>query len=74
MFGARKLTICRYVERQLDDFLGIDHESPEDYSMDTNPADLFQDVNACVLNPEATEGPYCRLLSRNTIMPECRRC
>lgn len=27
--------------------------------MDTNPADLFEGVNACVLSPEATEGPYC---------------
>lgn len=27
--------------------------------MDTNPADLFEGVNACLLSPEVTEGPYC---------------
>ncbi|MBE3044829.1 hypothetical protein IMZ48_20170 [Candidatus Bathyarchaeota archaeon] len=46
-------------ERQIDDFLGISHESEEEYTMDTNPAELFEGVNACMLSPEATEGPYC---------------
>lgn len=27
--------------------------------MDTNPAELFEGVNACLLTPETTEGPYC---------------
>lgn len=28
--------------------------------MDTDPADLFAGESVCMLNPEATEGPYCK--------------
>ncbi|SPO00601.1 related to extracellular dioxygenase [Cephalotrichum gorgonifer] len=45
-------------KRALEDFIDLDHESTEDYSLDTNPADLFAGGNFCVLSPEVTEGPY----------------
>lgn len=38
----------------------MDHESDEDFSMDTDPADLFAGENVCMLSPEVTEGPYCK--------------
>lgn len=49
------------VERQIEEFLQIDHQSSENYTLDTAPADLFSGSNFCVLTPEVTEGPYCML-------------
>ncbi|CAI4213221.1 unnamed protein product [Parascedosporium putredinis] len=40
-------------KRQIDEFLNIDHHSDEEYTMDTNPADLFANGNYCVLTPRS---------------------
>ncbi|KEZ45089.1 hypothetical protein SAPIO_CDS2519 [Scedosporium apiospermum] len=45
-------------KRQIEEFLQIDHQSSENYTLDTAPADLFSGSNFCVLTPEVTEGPY----------------
>ena len=40
----------------------MSHASDEDYTIDTDPAVLFEGSGSCVLNPEATEGPFCKIL------------
>lgn len=61
------------IERQIDEFLNIDHHSDEEYTMDTNPADLFANGNYCVLTPEVTEGPYCTSHQSGSIRKESQR-
>lgn len=39
----------------------MSHLSEEDYTIDTDPSVLFAGNRSCVLNPEATEGPFCKL-------------
>lgn len=36
-----------------------EHESDEEYTIDTDPAVIFAEDTSCVLSPEVTEGPYC---------------
>lgn len=57
-------------ERQIEEFLQIDHQSSENQTLDTDPADLFAGSNFCVLTPEVTEGPYCMLTRYNSWNPD----
>lgn len=41
--------------------LGTNHKSSINYTPATSEAVLFAGANACVLSPEVTEGPYCKL-------------
>ena len=38
----------------------MSHLSHEDYTADTDPAVIFSGNKSCVLNPQATEGPFCK--------------
>ncbi|SPO07424.1 related to protocatechuate 3,4-dioxygenase beta subunit [Cephalotrichum gorgonifer] len=58
LVAERSPKTLAHKKRALEDFLSVDHESTEGYTMDTNPADLFAGGNYCVLSPEVTEGPY----------------
>jgi hypothetical protein len=64
--------------RDLDTVLATDHESDlTGLSANTDPSLLFTGDLKCILQPEATQGPYCgyfshTLLYRNADFP-CRR-
>lgn len=47
-------------KRSWEDVLAKSHDkSALGYTPDTPPDTLFSGINACILSPEVTEGPYC---------------
>jgi hypothetical protein len=38
------------------------HESNYSYTAATSEALLFEGANTCVLSPDVTEGPYCKVV------------
>lgn len=49
------------------------HESNHSYTAATSEALLFEGMSTCVLSPDVTEGPYCKL-PRNLPLYYYRRC
>ncbi|MBE3044041.1 hypothetical protein IMZ48_16015 [Candidatus Bathyarchaeota archaeon] len=37
----------------------MSHYSGQNYTAETDPAEIFAGGGSCLLNPEATEGPFC---------------
>jgi hypothetical protein len=40
--------------------LSKNHKSSKVYTVETSPSVIFAGNNSCILNPEATEGPFCK--------------
>jgi len=49
--------------------MGTDHASDKEVSKDTKAVSLFEDAGSCVLSPEVTEGPLCKLTLRPVDSP-----
>ena len=50
-------------KRSLDDVLEVDHESDlSGVTNNTAASTLFSSNSTCVLQPEVTEGPYCKCM------------
>jgi hypothetical protein len=41
-----------------------EHESQEEYTIDTDPTVLFSAKASCMLAPDVTEGPYCKFYTK----------
>lgn len=49
-------------KRDLDTVLATSHnQTDQGYTVNTDAATLFSGINSCVLTPEVTQGPYCKL-------------
>jgi hypothetical protein len=49
-------------KRGFEDVLNTDHDKTgQGFSRNTDPETLFAGYNSCLLTPETTEGPYCKL-------------
>lgn len=60
--AVNKLRQKRDLEaRDFPTVLNTSHHSTEKYNSQTPPEVLFAGNNSCILTPEVTEGPYCRL-------------
>lgn len=50
-------------KRDLDSILATSHnQTDQGYTVNTDAATLFSGINSCVLTPEVTQGPYCKLI------------
>lgn len=47
--------------RDADTVLATNHTSPVIYSPDTNEEIIFAGNSSCILSPEVTQGPYCKI-------------
>jgi len=55
--------------RDIGKVLNTSHLSTEGYTPDTPSDILFAGNNSCILSPEVTEGPYCKLMGINRTRP-----
>lgn len=58
--AQRRMLMARGIREKRGISKRGEHESHEDYSIDTDPSVLFSGSASCVLAPDVTEGPYCK--------------
>ena len=58
--AQRRLLMARNIREKRGISKRGEHESQEEYSIDTDPAVLFSGKASCMLAPDVTEGPYCK--------------
>lgn len=57
-------------KRDVDDVLNTNHNKTElGFTPNTPPEELFAGINACILSPEVTQGPYCMFFVSSSLSP-----
>lgn len=70
--NKRLLGVGGIAKRDLASVLATSHNSTSlGYSLNTDVATLFAGNNSCVLTPEVTQGPYCKLFLCAALLIAC---